>query len=434
LICCSLIIKGKKAIISSKKSESPNPPPTSSQTMEAEAKEEDKGKVLPVKLEDEVEAIKVIDKMEEIRNLKASVSKHSFPPTVPTITPSPSSLSLPEQGSKLADDPIRKTLSAPNSRRHSPPIPLSTPPKSKAARGWAFLREKLRFKKGAKKASKVSMAQSSLQCVTKSTDLSSGPEEIGGSGSLPTDNDKGVWALLKNTSTIGFAVAGIKPEDSDSESTTESVPPNSTSKLSSPKKKVEEDTVINIEDDEKNERKGVSCLVKYAYKIMAPISIGHDKNESIDLDVIDPQPQCSSASMKKSLKEKESLDSSADDMNSLRSFIINEDSESPRKRKKKVKAEEKDSEEKSSRVAPPSALSRLSHSQRIGSANSSTSKIPEKAEFLDELEWFRGAICVLYYCMIVPFKIDIKEGHYMLYTNLIQQVIIILFAFYIRIV
>jgi hypothetical protein len=115
-------------------------------------------------------------------------------------------------------------------------------------------------------------------------------------------------------------------------------------------------------------------------------------------------------------------------MNSLRSFIVNDDSESPkvsgeRKRRKKVKAEERDSEEKSKRVAPPSALSRLSHSQRIGSANSSTAKIPEKAEFLEELEWFRAAICVLYYCMIVPFKIDIKEGHYMLCTNLIQQVI-----------
>jgi hypothetical protein len=397
--------------------------------MEAEAKEEDKGKVLPVKLEDDVEAIKVIDKREEIRKLKASVSKHSFPPTVPTITPSPSSFSLPEQGSStLAEKQIRKTLSAPNSRRHSPPIPLSTPPKSKAARGWAFLREKLRFKKGAKKSSKVSLAQSSLQCVTQSTDLSSGAEEIGGSGSLPTYNEKGVWALLKNTSTIGFAVAGIKPEDSDSESTTESVPPNSTSKLSSPKKKVGEDTVINIEDEEKNERKGVSCLVKDAYKIMAPMALGHDKNESIDLNVIDPQPQCSSASMKKSLKEKDSLDSSADDMNSLRSFIINEDSESRkafgrRKRKNKVKAEERVSEENSRRVvAPQSALSRLSHSERIRPEDS-TAKIPEKAEFLEELEWFRAAICVLYYFMVIPFKIDIKEGHYMLCTNLIQKVI-----------
>jgi hypothetical protein len=115
-------------------------------------------------------------------------------------------------------------------------------------------------------------------------------------------------------------------------------------------------------------------------------------------------------------------------MNSLRSFIVNDDSESPkvsgeRKRRKKVKPEERDSEEKSKRVAPPSALSRLSHSQRIGSANSSTAKIPEKAEFLDELEWFRAAICVLYYLMVIPFKIDIKEGHYMLCTNLIQQVI-----------
>jgi hypothetical protein len=145
--------------------------------------------------------------------------------------------------------------------------------------------------------------------------------------------------------------------------------------------------------------------------------------------VIDPQPQCSSASMKKSLKEKESLDSSADDMNSLRSFIINEDSESPRafgrrNRKRKVKTEEKDSEEDIKFREPPrSGLSRLNHSERIGSADSSKAIIPEKAEFLEELEWFRAAICVLYYLMVIPFKIDIKGGHYMLHTNLIQQVI-----------